>query len=244
MPEVHDRALSFGGVAEQYERARPGYPEDAVDWLVASAQRVVDLAAGTGKLTRQLVARGLDVTAVEPSPGMLAQLRVAVPGVHAVEGRAEEIPLPDESADAVVVAQAFHWFDAPIALREIARVLRPGGALGLIWNDRDDDVPWVARLSSLIGADQDPGADPAELIDPTGLFGPVEERRFRFEHRVDRETLLELVASRSWVAVQGPETRAQILAAVAALYDEVAADDRLVLPYVTYAYRARRQGAP
>jgi SAM-dependent methyltransferase len=241
--EPHDRALSFGGVAEQYERARPGYPEDAVEWLVGDARRVVDLAAGTGKLTRRLVARGLDVRAVEPSPGMLAQLRAAVPAAQVLEGRAEEIPMPDESADAIVVAQAFHWFDAPVALREIARVLRPGGALGLVWNDRDDDVPWVARLSGLIGADQDPGADPAELIDPTGLFGPVEEQRFRFELRVDRETLLDLVASRSWVAVQDPETRTQILAAVTALYDEVAADDGLVLPYVTYAYRARRKGA-
>jgi SAM-dependent methyltransferase len=240
VPELHNRALSFGGVAEQYERARPGYPADAVDWLVRDAQRVVDLAAGTGKLTRQLVARGLDVTAVEPSPGMLEQLRAAVPAAQVLEGRAEEIPMPDESADAVVVAQAFHWFDAPIALREIARVLRPGGALGLVWNDRDDDVPWVARLSSLIGADQDPGSDPAEVIDPTGLFGPVEEQRFRFEHPLDRQTLLDLVASRSWVAVQDPETRTRILAAVAALYDEVASEDRLVLPYVTYAYRSRR----
>ena len=233
------RARSFGGVAEQYERARPGYPEDAVDWLVGEARSVVDLAAGTGKLTRQLVARGLDVTAVEPSAEMLALLRRRVPAATSIEGSAEEIPLPESVADAVLVAQAFHWFDRPAALREIARVLRPGGVLGLVWNDRDDEVPWVARLSRLIGSEQDPESDPVEEIQPTGLFGPVEEKRFRLEHRLDRETLLDLVASRSYVAVQPPEGRAEILAAVSALFDELA-DESLVLPYVTYAYRARR----
>jgi len=234
------RALSFGGVAGQYERARPGYPEDAVDWLVGDARRVVDLAAGTGKLTRQLVARGLDVTAVEPSREMLARLREVVPSATAVEGTAEQIPLPDAFADAIVVAQAFHWFDRPVALREISRVLRLGGTLGLIWNDRDDDVRWVARLSELIGARQDPESDPAAEIDPTGLFGPVEDERFRLKHRMNRETLLDLVSSRSWVAVQPPERRAEILATVSALYDEVADAAGVVLPYVTYAYRTHR----
>ena len=240
MPEAHDRALSFGGVAEQYERARPGYPEEAVDWLVDEARRVVDLAAGTGKLTRQLAARGLDVTAVEPDPDMLARLREAAPTVAAVEGTAEEIPLPEASSDAILVAQAFHWFDKPLALPEIARVLRSGGTLGLIWNDRDDDIPWVARLSELIGAHHDRESDPAAEIDPIGLFGPVEEQHFRLDHRLDRETLLDLVRSRSYVAVQPPEGRARILEAVSVLYEEVADDQGLVLPYVTYAYRTRR----
>ena len=235
-----ERALSFGGVAEQYERARPSYPEEAVEWLVGGARTVVDLAAGTGKLTRQLVARAPDVTAVEPSREMLAQLRRAVPSAVAVEGTAEAMPLPDASADAVVVAQAFHWFDTPVALEEIARVLRRGGTLGLIWNDRDDDIPWVARLSSLIGADSDPEVEPADVIAPTGLFGPVEEARFRLEHRLDRHALLDLVASRSYVAVQPPDGRAEILAAVAALFDEVGAGADMVLPYVTYAYRTSR----
>ena len=234
-----ERALSFGGVAQQYERARPGYPEDAVDWLVGDAQAVVDLAAGTGKLTRQLVARGLEVTAVEPSPQMLEQLRAAVPGVLAVEGAAEAMPLPDHSADAVVVAQAFHWFDAAPALAEIARVLRPGGTLGLIWNDRDDDVPWVARLSSLIGADSDPEVEPVDRIAPSGLFSAVEHDRFPFEHRLDRETLLDLVLSRSYVAVQPPDLRSRILHEVSELYDEISGPDGVVLPYVADAYRAR-----
>ena len=235
-----ERALSFGGVAEQYERARPGYPGEAVEWLIGDARRVVDLGAGTGKLTRQLAGLGIEVTAVEPSREMLAQLRARVPDAHAVEGTAEAMPVPDASADAVVAAQAFHWFDPPPALAEIARVLRPRGTLGLIWNDRDDEVPWVARLSALIGAASDPHVEPADVIDPTALFAPVEERRFRVEHGLDRETLLDLVVSRSYVATQPPEGRARILDAVSGLYDDVAGDEALVLPYVTYAYRTRR----
>src|SRR5262245_3773492 len=122
--ERERRAGSFGGVAEVYERARPGYPEDAARWLAGADPRdVVDLAAGTGKLTRSLVALGHRVTAVEPLPEMLAQLRTAVPEAVAVTGSAESMPLADGAIDVVTVAQAFHWFDQAAALREIARVL-------------------------------------------------------------------------------------------------------------------------
>ena len=128
--ERRGRAASFGEVADAYERARPGYPEDAVRWLVGEEPcDVVDLGAGTGKLTRSLVALGHRVTAVEPLPEMIAHLLAAAPGVTAVQGGAEAIPLAAESADVVVAAQAFHWFDHGPALREIARVLRPGGGL-------------------------------------------------------------------------------------------------------------------
>jgi SAM-dependent methyltransferase len=234
-----ERARSFGQVAAAYERARPGYPEDAVDWLVGSEPlRVLDLGAGTGKLTRQLVARGHRVTAVEPSREMLAQLRAEVPAAQAHEGSAEAIPLPDASVDSVVVAQAFHWFDAPVALLEIARVLGPGGRLGLVWNMRDDSVPWVARLSELIGAEQDSDDWLEKTIGASGLFGPVEERTFAHEQRVDRETLLDLVSSRSYLAVQQPPEREAILGSVGELYDEIADPEGLVVPYVTYAYRA------
>ena len=126
------RARSFGQVAEAYERARPGYPEDAVRWLVGDEPRdIVDLGAGTGKLTRSLVALGHRVVAVEPLPEMIARLRTAVPGAIAIEGGAEAIPLDAASADVVIAAQAFHWFDHGPALREIARVLRPGGRIAL-----------------------------------------------------------------------------------------------------------------
>ena len=133
------RAASFGAVAAAYDRARPAYPREAVAWLVGDApRRVLDLAAGTGKLTRQLAAAGHDVVAVELAEEMLAHLRAGVPAAEALVGTAEAIPLADASVDAVTVAQAFHWFDPPLALREIALVLRPGGALVLGLNTRDE----------------------------------------------------------------------------------------------------------
>ena len=172
-PDVREvRALSFASVAESYERSRPGYPDDAVSWLAGTDPLdVVDLGAGTGKLTRSLVALGHRVTAVEPLPEMLAHLRDAVPEVTAVEGGAEAIPLPDASADIVTVAQAFHWFDHGPALDEIARVLRPGGRVALIWNVRDEGEEWVTELSdAMVGrTGVDTGA--ADPIEASELFG-------------------------------------------------------------------------
>src|SRR5215475_2957515 len=145
------RAVSFGAVADAYERGRPPYPPTAIDWLLpAGAARVLDLGAGTGKLTRQLAGRGLDVTAVEPSEAMREQLRGAVPGIRSLEGTAERIPLPGGSVDAVLVAQAWHWVDPARAVPEVARVLRPGGQLGLLWNVRDERADWVAALSVIL----------------------------------------------------------------------------------------------
>ena len=138
--ERRKQAASFAGVADVYERSRPGYPEAAVVWLAGSTPGdVVDLGAGTGKLTRSLVALGHRVTAVEPLEEMLAQLRASVPAARALTGGAEAIPLPDASIDVVTCAQAFHWFDHDRALAEIARVLRPGGRIALVWNMRDDE---------------------------------------------------------------------------------------------------------
>ena len=242
-PVQAERARSFGRVADKYERARPGYAAEAVVWLLGEGRsRVVDLGAGTGKLTRQLVELGHDVSAVEPSAEMLERLRAAVPGARALNGRAEAIPLPDCSVDAVVVAQAFHWFDVPPALAEIARVLSAGGRLGLIWNMRDDRVPWVRKLSRMIGAESfEPGQMPPQAIAESGRFGPVEQAMFRLEQPLDRGALLDLVASRSYVATLEPAAREAILANVAALYADVAGPEGVVLPYVTDAYRAARR---
>ena len=139
---------------------------------------VVDLGAGTGKLTRSLVALGHRVTAVEPLPEMIAHLRAAVPGVTAVEGGAEAIPLDAASADVVTVAQAFHWFDHGPALREIARVLRPGGRIALVWNVRDETEPWVAELSDAMVGRTGIDAGAVEPIEASGLFGTVERAVF------------------------------------------------------------------
>jgi SAM-dependent methyltransferase len=233
------RAASFGSVAEAYERARPGYPDEAVSWLLGKRPlTVVDVGAGTGKLTRQLVAAGHEVVAVEPLAEMRAQLRAVVPEARALAGSAEAIPLPSQSADAVVAAQAFHWFDDERALPEIARVLRSGGVLGLIWNMRDDSVEWMARLSALLGAERIEYAGyPSEIVARSGLFEPVEHRTFPFSQRFDRETLRALVASRSYVATLAPDERETLLAAVDRIYDDAAGPGGAVVPYVTHAFR-------
>ena len=238
--ERERRARSFGGVADAYERGRPEYSREAVEWLVGSARLVVDVGAGTGKLTRGIVALGREVVAVEPLGEMARRLREVVPVARVLTGSAEAIPLPDESADAVVAGQAYHWFDPPRALPEIARVLRPGGTLGLVWNTRDEEVPWVRRLSELMGSESWSGR-PVESIDASGLFGGVEEAQLRHEQPLERSVLLDLVSSRSGVATLESAGRARVLDAVGRLYDEAAGEGGLVLPYVARAFRAARR---
>jgi SAM-dependent methyltransferase len=235
-------ALSFAAVAEAYERSRPEYPEEAARWLTGEPPRdVVYLAAGTGKLTRVLVRLGHRVTAVEPLPEMLDQLRVAVSEAEPVLGRAESVPLADRFADAVVAGQAYHWFDHDAALVEIARVLRPGGTFGAVWNMRDEGVDWVARLSELIGSEGQSEREPEDEVAASGLYEPVEEAEFRWEQPLDRARLRDLVLSRSYCASLPPDEREPVLAAVEGLYDEVAGPDGLAMPYVTYCFRARRR---
>ena len=217
---------------------------EAARWLTGDPPlRVVDLGAGTGKLTRTVAALGHDVVAVEPLAEMLERLRASVPGVETLTGSAERIPLADESVDAVLVAQAFHWFDQEAALAEIARVLRTRGAVGLLWNARDDDEPWVARLSELIGSEAEWDHEPPEPLAASTQFGDVERRVFRHVQRFDRSTLIDLIASRSFAATMDPPEREKLLAAVGRIYDEsaeAAGGAELELPYRTYAFRATR----
>ena len=239
----HGRAVSFGAVADVYERARPGYPDDAVRWLAGQVPvDVVDVGAGTGKLTRSLVAHGHRVTAVEPLEAMLEQLRAAAPSATAVVGSAESIPLPDGSADVVTAAQAFHWFDQPVALREIARVLRPGGRIALVWNARDDREEWVAEFTdTIVGRSvfREGGVLAATAsIDESGLYGPVERATFDHVQTLGRSELVELVRSRSDCAVLSEEERRPVLEHVEALFDAHATDGTLAMPYVTECFRA------
>jgi ubiquinone/menaquinone biosynthesis C-methylase UbiE len=237
------RAASFAGVADAYERARPGYPDDAVRWLTGERPcDVLDLGAGTGKLTRSLTAIGHRVKAVEPLEPMLEQLREAVPGIEAFLGSAEMIPLEDESVDVVTCAQAFHWFDHEHALPEIARVLRPGGRLALIWNMRDEREPWVEELSdAMVGRTTFvSGGGATDLIDRSALYSPVERAVFDHVQLIDRVALQELVLSRSYCAILPPDERAPILEKVNAIFDERSRDGILRLPYVTECFRAVR----
>ena len=233
------QASSFGAAAAAYERGRPPYPPEAVDWLLPEgAPRVLDLGAGTGKLTRQLRDRGLHVIAVEPSEGMREQLARAVPGAAVHAGSAEEIPLPDHSVDAVLVAQAWHWVSSR-AVPEVARVLAPGGRLGLVWNIRDEREGWVAELGRIL---HDPGEHHRQdrgIMGPP--FGPVERCDVEWAHRISRDELIDLAASRSYVITMPDQERAAVLAGVAHLADArlgATGAGELVLPYVTECYRA------
>ncbi|HEY9408068.1 MAG TPA: class I SAM-dependent methyltransferase [Jiangellaceae bacterium] len=231
------RVTPFDGVADKYDSARPGYPEDAVAWLVGRRRAsVLDLGAGTGKLTRSLVAAGHDVIAVDPSEPMLDRLVAASPQVRAATGTAEGIPLPDDSVDVVTVAQAFHWFEPRRALTEIARVLRPSGHLALVWNLPDRSVGWVAELWAVILSSDEPREVERPSLDPP--FQPAETATFTHEQRLDRDGLLALVASRSYVAVLPQEQRADLLAAAGSIYDAHADADGIVLPYSTVGFRS------
>lgn len=234
------RGLSFGTVAGAYERSRPGYPAEAVRWLIGDRpRRVIDLGAGTGKLTRDLVAYGHNVVAVEPSGPMLVQLRQVLPSTDARQGTAESIPAEDASFDVVVMAQAFHWVDREVAVPEIARVLRPGGRLALVWNLRDESERWVHDLWQVIAPDEPREIVSAELP-PGSPFGPWEQATFRHTQPVDRDTTLELALSRSYVASRPTAERADLLARAGRIFDSHAGDDA-ILPYLTHCYRAKRQ---
>lgn len=251
---VHDVAESgFGAAAEDYEKGRPSYPADVVTWLVdrldiGPGRRVVDLAAGTGKLTRLLAATGAELSAVEPVSAMRDKIDTTAPGVVALDGTAEDLPFDDGSIDAVTVAQAFHWFDAPVALAEIGRVLRSGGGLGLVWNERDVREPWVAELSRVIRWDErgrwrvpyslevDWGA---RLVELGGPFSAPERIDSGFRHPMDPETLVSRVLSTSYVATQTSAERAALGDRVRELVAPLG--DRFDLPYVTTAWAVRRR---
>jgi SAM-dependent methyltransferase len=254
-PLTPQRARSFGAVADTYDRARPAYPADALAWALAGARRpvhrVLDLGAGTGKLTGSLRAARPDlaVVAVEPDAAMLAVLLGRHPQVHGAVGAAEAIPLADGSVDAVLVGQAYHWFDPARALPEIARVLGPGGVLGLLWNLRDDAEPWVAELTRRMKADTDatrlldPAADP-----PPGLaehLVDLARHTTRHTQLLDADGLVALVASRSYAIAAPPDEREQLFAAVrglAATHPALAGRSTFALPYLTETWRGTVPG--
>ena len=240
-------ATGFGSSADAYERGRPSYPDDAVAYLAAElglgpAARVLDLAAGTGKLTRLLLEGGVSVVAVEPVAAMRDVLARSAPEATVLEGTAESIPLQAASVDAVTVAQAFHWFDAEPALVEIHRVLRPDGGLGLIWNAMDSSVEWVAVLQELVqgvrGSVPQYGGSPwREALRSSGLFTPIRERTFGLVHELDEEGLLDRVASTSYVAALPEPKRERLIGEVRTLIADVPRP--LLLPYRTDVFCCR-----
>jgi ubiquinone/menaquinone biosynthesis C-methylase UbiE len=236
---------SFGPVAEAYDRARPSYPDEAVTWLTGNTHSMVlELGAGTGKLTEVLHRAGHEVLATDPLPEMLKVLGSRV-DVHRVVATAEHIPLRSRSVDVVVCGQSFHWFDHSVAMAEIARVLRPEGILALAWNTYDVGIPWVKRLKRLISPDV--GDEQAMPLMETPYFGFVDQKQFRFWQPHTAKTLADLARSVSHVATMSEADRATTLAKVDELYAEYGrGHDGMQVPYITKCYRAvvRHQQLP
>ena len=245
---VHEIArLGFGREAEAYERSRPTYPPAAVAWLVdhlriGPGATVADLAAGTGKLTRLLLPTGASVVAVEPLEGMRRVLQQVVPGVGVTAGVAEALPLRSSSLDAVCVAQAFHWFDADAAFAELARVLRPGGRLGAVWNARDRAVDWVDRTWAIMDEVEKkaPWRDHEtwrqSAFGARRGFGPVQRAAFRHEQAMTHDGVVDRIRGVSHVAALDDRARDEVLGELRRLlatHPQTRDRPVLSLPYVT-----------
>jgi SAM-dependent methyltransferase len=256
---VPPAARGFHQGAEAYEVARPSYPADAVACVVGRGgigpqRTVLDLAAGTGKLTRLLTATGADVIAVEPVEGMRAQLKAVCPDVEALDGTAEAIPVADASVDAVTVAQALHWFDPEPALAEIARVLRAGGAFVLLWNVGARDVAWMGEYFDIVTSHggelpyerfMDEVDQPALVAEASrGAFTPLEEWQTTWMHLMDAEALVARAASISVVASLPAAERDEVLrriAELAATHPDLAGRPVIEFPYVTRVLWCQRR---
>jgi SAM-dependent methyltransferase len=253
---IHEAAAQgYQAAADIYEQARPGYPEEAVAHLVdglrlSPGDTVVDLGAGTGKLTRALLDHGVDTLAVEPVEAMRGIFASVLPGVPMVGAIAEALPLRAGGVAAVAIGQAFHWFDASAALTEFHRVLRPGGRLGLVWNVRDESVGWVAALTRLV--DSHVGTGPSfrsgawqRAFDSTTLFGPLQAATFPHEQRVDLEGVLARVASISYIAALPEAERRRVAGQVRVLlagHPDTAGRDEFAILHHTEVFWFERRG--
>lgn len=260
--EKRRRAGSFGRVASQYDRYRPGPPAAAVDWFVPTrVSRAVDLGAGTGALTRQLVDRADEVVAVEPDPRMRLVLAEQVPSVRAVEGRGEAIPLPDRCADVVIASSSWHWMDPAATCAEVARVLVPGGTLGAVWSGPDRDGAFLVEAQALladhIGIGSGDAVDLRQAIfgdarrpdstlqvPPGAPFGPVEHEVFRWEMALTADDLVGLLGTMSSVILLDDATRDAVLSATRRLLREllgVEGDATVDVAFRADAFRTRYQ---
>ncbi len=255
MTDRETRRLSFGSVAEDYDRYRPAPPPQALDWLIPDgAAAILDLAAGTGLVTRELTGRARRVVAVEPDGRMRAVLAARCPEAEVLAGRGEDIPLPDASVDAVVISAAWHWLDPALAVPEITRVLRPGGRLGVLWTSRDDRVPWVAEFNALARESREadrpegqPGGDPAERrrrrrveFPPGTPLSPPEERLVEFSVPMSRGELAGLLGTYSGIITLEPERRAAFSQRVRDFLDRQPWDETDV-PLICRCLRSTRQ---
>lgn len=251
----HSAAAGYKTAADTYVKGRPDYPPQVSEWLTATLgldghKTVIDLGAGTGKFTGRLVATGAQVIAVEPVAQMLEKLSDAWPQVLAVSGTATDLPLPDASVDVVVCAQAFHWFASTEALTEIARVLKSGGKLALIWNLRDTQVSWVPKLDAIVNALE--GDTPRYYTGawraafPHPAFGALQLQQFHHGHTGSPEDVIfNRVRSTSFIAALPDAQRAQVDEQIRALINsepELRGKDVVTVPYETAAFFAVKLG--
>lgn len=242
------RASSFGNAAAQYAANRPGYPDAAIEWVLEPVRdrreiRVLDLAAGTGLLTEALHRAEVDVIAVEPDPQMRTEMQRRVFGVAVLAGTGEDIPLPDERVDVVVVGQALHWFDQRRALPEIARVLKPGGVFAALWNSDDHRVDWVVEYSRLSGFPPDYEAPRRPPVDEHEAFGPLEWETFENRYPRTIDSLIDTVATFSATLVLGPRERVEKLRRLREYLRSrpETSDGEFDLPMITTVARAVRR---
>jgi SAM-dependent methyltransferase len=254
MTEIHAAAQQgFSSGAQTYARGRPGYPPDILPWLIGefgitANMTVVDLGAGTGKFTKLLVQAGAKVVAVEPVDEMRAQLAVSLPDLRVLAGTAETIPLDADSVDALLCAQAFHWFATKAALREIHRVLRPGGRLGLVWNVRDESVDWVAAITGIImpyEGDAPRFHNGNWRMSFTGqYFTPLERTAFVYQHvGTPQQVILDRFLSVSFIAALPEQERANVAGQLRTLIESHPAlrqKKTIIFPYRTEAFWCRR----
>jgi SAM-dependent methyltransferase len=250
VPDRETRRLSFGSVATDYDRYRPSPPPQALDWLIPpGAQAVLDLAAGTGAVTRELVGRAPRIIAVEPDERMRAVLTARCPEAEVLAGRGEDIPLPDASVDAVLISSAWHWLDPDRAVPEITRVLRVDGVLGVMWISRDMRAPWVAEFNQLAResreADRRPEGASAghrrrEVTFPPGTpLSPAEQQTVEFSLPMTKDELVGLLGTYSGVITLDAERRAEFSRRVRAFLDRQPWD-RTDLPLICRCLRSRR----
>jgi SAM-dependent methyltransferase len=251
------RRLSFGSVAEDYDRYRPSPPPQALDWLIpGSAEAILDLAAGTGLVTRELIGRARRVVAVEPDERMRAVLAARCPEAEVLAGRGEDIPLPGASVDAVVISAAWHWLDPALAVPEITRVLRPGGHLGVLWTSRDDRAPWVAEFNALARESREAdrpegehGGDPAARrrrrrveFPPGTPLSPPEERLVEFSVPMSRDELAGLLGTYSGIITLEPRQRAEFSERVRSFLDRQPWHE-VDVPLICRCLRSTRQAS-
>jgi SAM-dependent methyltransferase len=226
MATAAERSRSFGAIAEDYDRLRPGPPDEAVDWLLpADCQVAVDVGAGTGLLTRALARKVARVVAVEPDGRMRAVLSARSPGIEALDGRGEAIPLPDASADGVFISSAWHWMDPERAIAEVTRVLRDGGRFGLIWTRRDSDTGWLHEISLREPRARRGGADGPRrrsvALPADAQLDNIMTRSFSFALRMSADALIDMLGTYSGVITASPTNLVADLARARAALDEL-----------------------